>query len=79
MTATATLRPIVGPTGLTLWRLPGSALSIMWAGPGSRLLIGWCETPGGAVTHIEHPAADGAYMTRREAQAAVAAFMAAAS
>lgn len=72
------LRPSqVGPTGLTLWRIPDSNLEIIWPGPGAGLSIGQATTPGGAVTRIEHPAADAAYQTRAEAQRAVDAFLSA--
>lgn len=77
MTArTRTLRPyLTSGTGLVCWRLPDSALEIMWSGPGAGLYIGWATTPGGAVTRINHPTANGQYMTRREAQAHVDEFV----
>jgi hypothetical protein len=72
------LRPRqTGPTGLTVWVLPDSGLEIMWPGPGAGLFIGRATTPGGAVTRIEHPTADGQYMKRADAQRAVDAFLAA--
>lgn len=82
MARTSIPRPIVGPTGLTVYPLPGIAvesLAIMWAGPGSRLLIGRPTVPGGSVTTIDHPSARDVYATRKDASAAVAVFIAAGS
>ena len=77
MARTNELRREVSPTGLTLWRHPDmGSLSIMWAGPGARLWIGQCTVPGGAVSTIEHPSADGAYDDRASADRAVRAFVA---
>jgi len=68
------------PTGLLVWALPEAGeLEIMWAGPGASLLIGMPRQPGGLVTSIDHPTASGTFATEREATAAVAAFIAAAS
>ena len=73
------LRPSqTGPTGLIVWRIPDTGLEIMWPGPGAGLFVGAATTPGGAVTRIEHPSADGTYDTRKDAQRAVDAFLAAA-
>lgn len=58
--------------------LPGSRLEILWI-RGGRLFIGTPREPGGAVTPIDHPAADASYRTERAAGDAVAAFIAAAS
>jgi hypothetical protein len=66
----------VGP-GIYVWPIPHTSLEIMWSGPGSRLLIGTPMLSGGAVTHIDHPTADGVYMTLKDANRAVAAFIAA--
>jgi hypothetical protein len=69
----------ISPTGLTVWTIPDTNLEIMWMGPGSGLFVGTATTPGGAVTRIEHRTADGTYTNRREAEAAVKAFLAAGS
>lgn len=65
------------PTGATVWSVPDTTLQILWAGPGARLRIGHPMKPGGSMTTIDHPSADGNYMTAREASAAVRAFLAA--
>ena len=79
----ATTKPKVverGAAGLLVWALPEAGeLEIMWPGPGAGLLIGMPRQPGGMVTRIDHPTASGAFATEREATAAVAAFIAAAS
>lgn len=67
---------LLAPTGLVVWGIPDSQFEIMWAGPGSHLLFGYPRRPGGLATPIHHPSADGVYMTRKEAEAAVAAFIA---
>lgn len=73
-----TLKPISkGPTGMLLWRLPGGG-EIMWPGRGARLQFGFDLTSSaGSATFIDHRSADGAYMTAKEAQAAVDSFIAA--
>jgi RadC-like JAB domain len=71
------IKAMRGPTGLAVWRLPGSDLEIMWSGPGSRLLIGQATKPGGHVSSIDHHTANGNYDTFKQADAAVAAFLAA--
>ncbi len=48
----------------------------MWNGPGSRLRIGQAFVAGGAMTTIDHPVADGAYATFRDADDAVERFRA---
>lgn len=67
---------LVAPTGLVVWALPESRFEIMWAGPGSRLMFGHPRDPGGIVFPVRDPVANGVYMTRKEAEAAVAAFLA---
>jgi RadC-like JAB domain len=70
------IRAMRGPTGLAVWTLPGSNLEIMWSGPGSRLFIGQATKPGGHVSSIDHHTANGNYDTFKQADAAVAAFLA---
>jgi len=67
------------PTGGLVWAVPGSGLQIMWAGPGSGLRIGRVLEAGGSTTRIEHPSADGSYSNKKDATAAVRAFLAAGS
>jgi hypothetical protein len=62
-------------TGGLVWAVPDTSMQIMWAGPGGRLKIGWPMKAGGSVTAIDHPSADGNYLTAREATAAVRAFL----
>lgn len=62
-------------TGGLVWALPGGTLQVMWAGPGSRLAIGWPLVAGSTTSPIEHPSADGVYMTAKEARAALVAFL----
>jgi hypothetical protein len=68
--------------GITYWGpLPGTAaMHIMWDGPGSGLFL-YGGDPSAAGTpqgrRIEHPSASGTYATAREAEKAVAAFVAA--
>jgi hypothetical protein len=75
------LRKTIYPTGLTVWRLPDQWLMhIMWIGPGAglRLCIGDPADGSTAIgTAIEHPSASGTYDSRREAETAVRAFVAA--
>lgn len=66
------------PMGTIAWSIPGSAhLQIMWAGPGSRLRMGFDVTKAGSPMPdvIQHPGADGAYRTAKEATAAVKRFL----
>lgn len=74
--------PIItgGIGGQTLWGpLPDTRdYYLMWTGLGGRLYLAIRPfAPDGAMVLIDHPAADGAYDTRRDAARAVAAFMAA--
>lgn len=68
-----------GVGGLAVWAIPGSKLEVMWAGPGARLLIGQPRVAGGAMTLINHPTASATYHSRKDAEAAVIAFIAAAT
>jgi hypothetical protein len=66
------------PTGGLVWAVPDSKLQIMWGGPGSSLRMGYdLMRPGGSSWKIDHPSADGSYATKRDATAAVRAFLAA--
>jgi hypothetical protein len=67
------------PTGLTVWSLPGSdVMSVVWLGPGAGLSLGFnVDQPGGTMARIEHPSASGTFDTRKQAEKAVAAFIAA--
>jgi hypothetical protein len=82
MSATAKLSRRTSPTGLTVWGpLPDSTgMFILWPGPGGglNLCVGDPSEVGTSVTRIEHPTASGTYDTRKQAQAAVEAFTAAA-
>ncbi len=70
--------PTARSTAPATWRVPGSRdVGILWLGAGSRLLIGFLWTPGATPAPIDHPAADGAYATFAQADAAVRAFLAA--
>lgn len=63
-------------TGGRVWAVPGSDMQIMWSGPGGRLFLGWnLMKPGGHMTVIEHPTADGNYTDAKRATAAVKAFL----
>jgi hypothetical protein len=66
-------------TGGVVWQLPDSKLQVMWTGPGSILRLGYdLLKPGSSYpTAIEHPTADGNYMTRAQAEKALQAFLAA--
>ncbi len=66
-------------TGGLVWAIPNSSLQIMWAGPGSRLRLGEVLKAGGSTISIEHPSADGSYSNKKDATAAVTAFLAAGS
>ena len=72
------VKALVYPTGMRVWRMPGSeTLSIIWPGPGAGLMLAFdASKPGGAMTRINHPCADGQYHTVKEAQKAVDAFVA---
>ena len=70
------LRAQSGPTGATIWTISETGLQIMWPGPGAGLFIGQATTPGGSVTRVDHPMADGEYRTRREAEVAIRNFLA---
>jgi hypothetical protein len=51
-------------------------MSIIWLGPGGGLFLGFDATvPDGVMTRIEHPTADGQYMTRIEAARAARRFV----
>jgi hypothetical protein len=65
-----------GPTGAVVWHLSEPDLVIFWPGPGGRLSTGF-NTPGSRLHQIEHRTADGEYATRKQADAAVRAFLAA--
>lgn len=69
--------PVASPTGLVLWPLTGvRGMSIIWLGPGGGLFLGFDATvPDGVMTRIEHPTADGQYMTRIEAARAARRFV----
>jgi len=67
------------PMGGLVWAIPNSSLQIMWAGPGSRLRLGEVLKAGGSTTSIDHPTADGSYTNKKDATAAVRAFLAAGS
>jgi len=69
------LRSHTGPAGAVEW--VGRTASYFWFGPGSGLWLSIGEDHT-SCTRIEHPAADGSYDTRAQAQRAVSAFRAAA-
>jgi hypothetical protein len=69
-----------GIGGQTLWGpLPDTRdYYLLWPGVGSRLYLAIRPTsPDGLMTTVDHPSADASYMTRKDADAAVARFMAA--
>jgi len=76
---TARIVPWVGGFGMRTWRLPESRLEILWPGPSEGLYLGRPSEPGGPVARITHPTAASTYPSPRSAQAAVEAFLAAAT
>jgi len=77
MSLPARLKEQSGPTGLTLFGpLPETEdLYLLWLGPGARLYLGVNPfNADGALVPIEHPTANGVYLTRGEARDAANAF-----
>lgn len=62
--------------GITRWLLPGTAdLYLLWPGPGDGIYM---AKGGGLHKRVEHRTASGVYVTVRQAQRAVDAFLEAA-
>lgn len=64
-------RGVIGNAILTAHGIGGGDAAYYWNGPGSRLYLMF----GDALVRIDHPAADGAYATLRDAENAVRAFV----